>query len=298
MKSERSQVQESDLLADKIEQFVAQIKPYLPAALGVTAVAILGMLGYGFYTSQIETRAARAWTDFYFSDTQSQDLEAISKDFADTSAGPWARLTAGDANMSKAMEKWNLDKNLSDQFFQQAVDDYREVAIRATDSFVKSRALHGLGQALEGLGQRTEALAEYQKITTLTGLGAEFIAEINQRINWLDSKDGKEFFAWYTEKRTNAPASATGGAGLPGLPNLPNFSFPPTGSSPTVPPGAPAAETPAAETPAAEIPAAEIPAAEIPTAAVPAAEPPAAEPAPAPEPAAGTPAGAEPADKP
>jgi hypothetical protein len=289
MKSERSQVQESDLLADKIEHFVAQIKPYLPAALGVTAVAILGMLGYGFYTSQIETRAARAWTDFYFSDTQSQDLEAISKDFADTSAGPWARLTAGDANMSKAMEKWNLDKNLSDQFFQQAVDDYREVAIRATDSFVKSRALHGLGQALEGLGQRAEALAEYQKITTLTGLGAEFIAEINQRIAWLDSKDGKDFFAWYTEKRTNAPAPATGGSGLPALPNLPNFSFPPTGASPTAPPVAPTSETPAAETPAAEqAPATEPAPAKEPAAAAPSVEAPSGD----------TPAGAAPVDKP
>lgn len=265
MKSERSQVQESDLLADKIEHFVAQIKPYLPAALGVTAVAILGMLGYGFYTSQLETRAARAWTDFYFSDTQSQDLEAISKDFADTSAGPWARLTAGDANMSKAMEKWNLDKNLSDQFFQQAVDDYREVAIRATDSFVKSRALHGLGQALEGLGKRTDALAEYQKITALTGLGAEFIAEINQRIAWLDSKDGKDFFAWYTEKRTNAPAPATGGTGLPGLPNLPNFNFPPTGGAPAIPPVAPATEpAPATELAPATEPAPSTPAADAP----------------------------------
>jgi len=274
MKSERSQVQESDLLADKIEHFVAQIKPYLPAALGVAAVAILGMLGYGFYTSQIEQRAARAWTDFYFSDTQSQDLEAISKDFADTSAGPWARLTAGDANMSKAMEKWNLDKNLSDQFFQQAVDDYREVAIRATDSFVKSRALHGLAQAFEGLGKRAEALEEYQKITTLTGLGAEFIAEINQRITWLDSKDGKDFFAWYTDKRTNAPAPAPGGSSLPGLPNLPNFSFPPTGATPAVPSVTPATEpAPAADTPAADTPAADTPAADTPASAEPADKP-------------------------
>ena len=61
MKSERSQIQESDLLADKIEQKFAQIKPYLPALLGITGTVVLGLLGYGIYTSQQDGRAARGW---------------------------------------------------------------------------------------------------------------------------------------------------------------------------------------------------------------------------------------------
>jgi len=77
MKSERSQLQESDLLADKIEQKFAQIKPFLPALFGVIGVTVLGLLGYGIYSSQKEARAARAWSDFYFSDTSPQDLEAM-----------------------------------------------------------------------------------------------------------------------------------------------------------------------------------------------------------------------------
>lgn len=246
MKSEHSQVQESDLLADKIEQKVAQLKPYLPALLGLIGLAVVGMLGYGVYSSQMETRAARAWTDFYFSDTQPQNLEAISKDFSDTSAGSWARLTAGDANMSKAMEKWNIDRNLSDQFFQQALDDYRVVAGTTAEPFAKSRALQGMAQALEGLGDRDEAIVEYKKITALSGVSADLLAEINSRIQWLESRGGEAFFGWYSQRRV-APSLPAGDKPFPNLPSLPDIQFPPTGGLPDVAPGAASGAAPGVE---------------------------------------------------
>jgi tetratricopeptide (TPR) repeat protein len=232
MKSEHSQVQESNLLADKIEQKISQLRPYLPGVLGVIVLGILAMLGYGIYSSQREARSARAWTDFYFSDTQAQNLDAISKDYADTSAGSWARLTAGDRGMAQAMEKWNVDRSFADQRFQEAVDDYRLVVANASDPFAKSRSLFGMAQALEGLGKRTEAIEAYRQITTLSSVPAEFLAEVNQRVKWLESKDGELFFTWYTEKRTNTPVAAPN-PNLPNLPSIPNLSFPPTSPSPT-----------------------------------------------------------------
>lgn len=239
MKSERSQVQESNFLADKIEQKISQIRPYLPAMLGLIVVAVLGLLGYGIYSSQQETRAARAWTDFYFSDTQIQDLDAISKDFADTSAGVWARMTAGDRSMAQAMEKWNVDRSIADQRFQEAAEDYREVVEKSSDPFVKSRGFFGLAQALEGLGKRSEAVDAYRQITALTGLPPEFLAEVNRRMEWLDGKDGEAFYVWYNEKRTSAPASPTGVGGQD-LPSMPNISFPQSGIpfQPSLPGGA------------------------------------------------------------
>ena len=242
MKSERSQAQETNFLADKIEQKLAQIRPYLPALAGLIVVGVLGLIGYGVYATQRETRAARAWTDFYFSDTQIQNLEAISKDYEDTSASLWARMTAGDQSMAEAMNKWNVDRSLADQKFQEAADDYREVTSRATDSFVKSRSLLGLAQALEGLGKRSEAVEAYRQITALTGLPAEYLTEINARIKWLEGKDGEFFYVWYNEKRTDVPAP-TGEGSLPGVSSFPDISFPPLSPLPggTVPPVAPPA---------------------------------------------------------
>lgn len=247
MKSQRSQIQESDLLADKIEQKFAQIKPYLPGVLGVLGVVILGLLGYGVYTSQKETRAARAWTDFYFSDTSLQDLEAIASDFSDTSAGVWAKLTAGDANMAKALEKWNVDRTVADQYFTQALEDYRGAAKGSSDPFTKSRALFGAAQALEGLGERKDAIIEYKRLVS-EGYSEDVAAESKRRLTWLEGREAEVFFAWYRE-RTNATPPPTDPAGRPNIPGLPDFSFPPTGGAspsglPSLPPaqGLPAVE--------------------------------------------------------
>lgn len=280
MKSERSQLQESDLLADKIEQKFAQIKPFLPALFGVIGVTVLGLLGYGIYSSQKEARAARAWSDFYFSDTSPQDLEAIAKDYADTSAGVWARITAGDANMAKALEKWNLDRTLADQYFKQAVDEYRPVAASTDEPFAKSRAVFGTAQALEGLGERKDALIEYKKITSMTGIAEDVASEAKRRVTWLESPEADSFYAWYRDRRS-VPVPTTNPSGLPNLPGLPNLSFPPAGSAPTSTPSS----TPAPQSEPA-------PAAEpAPTAEpAPATEPaPTAEPAPATEPAPAAP---------
>ncbi|MFN9853547.1 MAG: tetratricopeptide repeat protein [Planctomycetota bacterium] len=226
MKSERGQVQESNLLADKIEQKLVQIRPFLPAVAGLILAGVLALIGYGVYAAQRESRAARGWSELYFSDTQVQDLEPISKDYEDTSAGLWARMTIGDRSMAQAMEKWNVDRSIADQRFQEAADDYRLVAARGADPFVKSRALFGLAQALEGLGKRAEAVEAYRDILGLTGLPTEYLAEVSARIKWLEGKEGESFYAWYNERRTTAPA--TGEGSLPqGLPSLPDIEFPP-----------------------------------------------------------------------
>jgi tetratricopeptide (TPR) repeat protein len=238
MKSERGQVQETNFLADKIEQKLAQIRPYLPALVGLIVVGVIGLIGYGVYATQRETRAARAWTDFYFSDTAINNLEAISKDYEDTSASVWARMTAGDQSMAEAMRKWNVDRALADQKFQEAADDYRDAASRSADSFVESRALFGLAQALEGMGKRTEAIDAYRQISSLTGLPAEYLTEVSSRIKWLEGKEGEFFYVWYNEKRTDAPPPSNDGALPGGLPSIPDISFPPLSPLPegTTPP--------------------------------------------------------------
>lgn len=247
MKSQRGQIQESNFLADKIEQQVVRIRPYLPAIAGLILAGVVGLIGYGIYTSRLESRAAEAWTDFYFSDTQAQDLDRIVEDYDDTTAGLWAKMTSGDRAMSQAMEKWNIDSNISKQRFEEAARDYEPVVKRASDSFLKSRALYGLAQASEGLGKRTEAIDTYRQITSLTGLPSEYLAEVNARITWLEGKEGELFFKWYNEERKDVPAP-TPTSPLPGLPNIPDFQFPSLPSNPV--PSAPPADTPAADTPA------------------------------------------------
>lgn len=227
MKSERKQIQESNLLADKIEQHAIKLKKALPAIVAVTTVVVLGLLAYGFYTSVQEKESAKGWTALYFADTDTADLTAISSDFKGTAAGLWAKQTAGDANMSRALEKVYLDRDLAEQFYKEAIEQYGSVAEKSTDPFLIGRANFGLAQASEGMGDHDKALSYYRKVITNKAMGVELIAEATKRVAWLESKAGEEFYAWYKTSRSSSPVLDVNPTTPSPLPNEPNMSFPP-----------------------------------------------------------------------
>ncbi len=227
MKSERKQIQESNLLADKIEQMAIKLKTAMPAILAVSAVTILGLLAYGFYTSVKETEAAKGWTKLYFADTDTSDLTAISTDFSGTTAGLWAKQTSADANMSRALEKVYLDRDLAEEFYKEAIADYKSVAEKSSDPFLVGRANYGLAQASEGMGDQEKALSYYRKVIANKGMGTELIAEATKRVAFLESDAGGEFYAWFKATRASAPVLNTNqGLNAP-LPSNPDIAFPP-----------------------------------------------------------------------
>ncbi len=228
MKSERKQIQESNLLADKIEELAVKLKKALPAIIAVTVVVVVGLFAYGFYSSIKETESAKGWTALYFADTDAADLTAISSDFKGTTAGLWAKQTAADANMSRALEKVYLDRDLAEKFYNEAMDDYRFVSEKSTDPFLVGRAHYGLAQAAEGMGNTTQALSYYRKVMTNIAMGVDLISEATKRTAWLESKAGEEFYAWYKTARASAPVLNANPATNAPLPSDPNFSFPST----------------------------------------------------------------------
>jgi tetratricopeptide (TPR) repeat protein len=253
MKSERKQVQESNLLADKIEALFVKIKKVLPTLLVVIGVSVVGLLAYGIYSSVQESYSAKAWTAYYFSDTETADLNAVSSDFANSTAGLWAKHTAGDAYMAKALEKVYIDRDLSDQYYKQALDEYKAVAEQTSDAYLKERALYGAAQASEGLGEREEAISYYRRVAVLSGLNPEFLAEVNKRVAWLDSKAGEQFYVWFKANRPAAPTLQNAAPTKLPLPSNPTIDLPPVPSLtkpaqdpsavPEAEPGKPAAES-------------------------------------------------------
>jgi len=226
MKSERKQIQESNLLADKIEQLAIQLKQALPVILAVTAVALIGILSYGFYASMKEKESAKGWTALYFAGTDEADLNVISTDFGSTSAGLWAKQTIGDAYMSRASEVVFVDRDLAEQFYKQAVEEYRDVTEKSSEPFLKCRAFYGLAQASEGMGDSAQAILYYRKATLGAGLTPEFVAECNKRAAWLESKAAEEFYAWYRTNRASARGLDSSQPTKQALPATPDFAFP------------------------------------------------------------------------
>jgi tetratricopeptide (TPR) repeat protein len=228
MKSERKQIQESNLLADKIEAQIIKLKQVLPGVIALVVVVLVALLGYGLYSTMQEGKYAKGWTALYFADTDTSDLNAISSDFDGTPAGLWARQTAGDAYLARALEKVYLDRDLSDQYYKQAIEEYKTVAEKTSEPFLKGRALFGLAQAYEGVADREQAMQSYRKISLMKGLSPEFLAEASKRTSWLESTAGEEFYTWFKSNRPSAPVLNDAPSTKLPLPGSPDISFPST----------------------------------------------------------------------
>jgi hypothetical protein len=126
--------------------------------------------------------------------------------------------------MAKGLEKWNVDRTVGEQYFQQALDDYRAASKASSEPFTRGRAMFGVAQSLEGLGERKESILEYKRLVT-EGVSEDIVAESKRRLNWLEGRDAETFFAWYRERSDTAPAPI-GASGLPNIPGLPDFNIP------------------------------------------------------------------------
>ena len=255
MKSELKEIQESNLLADKIEGFLIKVKQKLPLIIGVVAVGAILLLASGIYKTWSDSITAKGWSALYFGDTEASDLESIAEDFPNTPAGLWARMAAGDSHLAQGVQSVNTNRDVADKHYEKAVAEYEKVVTSATEGFLLARSNFGLAQAYEGLGKKEEAAASYRKITKLTNVDAEFQAEASKRATWLDSSEAEEFFAWFKTNRTTAPAIPPMSGGVPSVPGSPVFDLPGMPSTPTQPESATPPANSSADTPTTAAPA-------------------------------------------
>ena len=127
--------------------------------------------------------------------------------------------------MARAMEKVYLDRDLADQYFKQALDEYKAVSEKSSDPFLKERSFYGVAQASEGMGDREQALTYYRKVALTPGTNSEFLAEVNKRATWLESKAGEEFYNWFKQNRPSAPMLQNFPPSMLPLPNSPDMQF-------------------------------------------------------------------------
>ncbi len=251
MKSERPHIQESNLLADKIEGFVVKIRERMSLIIAGLVLGVVALIGYGIYQNVSHAQTSRGWAALYFSDTDTADLESVANDFANSPAGHWARQAAGDAHLAKGIENVFVNRDIADQHYQNAIAEYEKITTKAREDFLLSRAYFGLAQAYEGLGKREEAIESYRKIAGLRLIDPGFVNIASNRADWLESKEGEEFVAWFTANRQAAPAIVPPMGDRPPLPDAPTIEF----SEP-----APATEeAPKEEAPSEEVPKAETP---------------------------------------
>jgi tetratricopeptide (TPR) repeat protein len=274
MNTERRTELQSNLLADRLERLVLSVKPYLKymafALIAAIAIAII----YATAAWQREQASASAWTDFYFSANRPEKLRDVFQDHPSQTGGLWARQKSADNLMAQALQQIYIDRDTSDKLLAEAREQYQLVLAKASEPLLVCRASYGLAKVLDSEGKAEEALREYKKVLTLKQVHPELLQDVQRRIEFIQSKDGENFFAWFKTNRPTAPKPVDIPEDLKNLPDKPDLDFaqPATGgeaasnpplpgvvdpvvSSPASPPSSqatpPALTLPPAETPAA-----------------------------------------------
>ena len=307
MKSERRHDLQSNELAGTLGTGIEKVQPFAQYIVGGVVIAALVAVGWGVYSSFARKNAAAAWTEYYFTlNTGDAELfKSIADKHPGSAAAVWAEQTAGDEYLADGIDSLYRDRGQGIEMIKNAIKSFEEVTSKAPNAELRARATLGLAQAHESLGEIDKAKGYYEDVIA-AGLQPAITAVATTRIAFLNSPEGKDFYAWFDKLKPTpaAPPKMPGDLSVP--PTSPNLKFdtPPVNTSglelpkvdatapapstpaptgadgkplelPPAQPATPAAQpAPAVETPA--VPAAETPAPATPEAAKPATEAPAA----------------------
>jgi len=223
--NQKKQDLQSNLLADRMEEFFISLKPYLKWFAAALVVLVAVGIAYGLRQQTAEKLAAESWTEFYFASGRPDQLDAITQTYPGTQGALWAMQTGSDSLMARALSSVYLDRNLSDELFSQASKGYQEVLAQTTDPLLTSRATLGLAQALDSQGKSAEALVQYKRLLETKGAYEGLVEDVTRRIEFIESEDGKSFFTWFQANRPAAPTPVNVPGNLNSLPGMPDLQF-------------------------------------------------------------------------
>ncbi len=223
--NQKKQELQSNLLADRIEEFFISLKPYLKWFAAAIVVLVVAGIAFGLRKQTADKIAADSWTEFYFAGGRPDQLDAIAQTYPGTQGALWAQQTGSDSLMARALSSVYLDRNLSDELFTQAAKGYQEVLAQTTDPLLTSRATLGLAQALDSQGKSAEALVQYKRLLSTPGVYEGLVEDVKRRIEFIESEDGKAFFTWFQANRPAAPTPVNVPGNLKNLPGMPDLQF-------------------------------------------------------------------------
>lgn len=199
MKSDRRHELEKNVLADRLGSGLQAAQPILPLVVGAIAIAAIGWIGWAIYSSTTKSKAAVAWSDYYFN-MASQDAKAfteVAEDFPNSTAASSAHQTAGNQLLQSGVEALYRNRAEGEKLLKQAIESF-EAASQSKQPEVSSRALYGLGKAYESLGELDKAAEYYDRVSS----GAVFPAlgtEADNRLAFVTSDAGKQFYNWFSQ---------------------------------------------------------------------------------------------------
>lgn len=229
MNSERRHELQENELASVIDRVNAKIEPYSKPIAAVVALAFIGLLGWGFYSSlQAEHRSDATYQLIEGSVRgDSETLATVAATYPKTPMAAWARLYQGSQKMGAGINALFTSRDESEELLNEANTAYEEALALSEDTLIQSRAHYGLARIAESRGKTDEAIAHYEA-TMDAGESVEMMTEAQQRIKLLSKPTAKNFLAWFDEQDFSTADPSLPPA-LPSdqmLPDLPDLNFP------------------------------------------------------------------------
>lgn len=186
-------------LADRLETGIESAQSYIPMILGGIAVVVLAALGWGLWNSSSEKKAAAAWADYYFNMNggEADTFLDVSDDHSGTAAADWARLTAAAGYLELGLSSIYTDATEAKKQIGLAIEQY-ETLQNHSNTDLRTKALLGLAQSHESLGDLDAAISAYEDVRK-TATQPQLLAKASERIEFLNSSTGKEFYNWFTK---------------------------------------------------------------------------------------------------
>ncbi|MCC9601970.1 tetratricopeptide repeat protein [Stieleria sp. JC731] len=217
----RQEELENNIVADQLTSFYKKVEPFSKLiVVGVIAV-VVGMLGYGFYSSTQTATRSDATFQLLMNNAE------VASQYPDTTAAAWSELFQANQNLANGISALYQDRAEAETLLTQAKDEFINARVSSSDSILISRANYGLAIAHESLGETDDAIKAYE--ACIAAKESENMVEAaEKRIENLKSSNATQFLTWFNEQNF-APADPSLPPELPGastLPDLPDLELP------------------------------------------------------------------------
>jgi hypothetical protein len=212
MKSTRRHELQTNELEASLAHWIETVKPYGRAIVALLVAVVVAITAWSYLSTQNQRKAAEGWEALYSaldSSTAREDLAGVAARYADTSVGPWARVTLADVLANDGTNRLLAEKTAARDSLQQAAEEYQAVLLETSNPMLLQRATFGLARAHEAQGtpdSLASARQEYRSIGEKWP-DSPYKNDAEARAAALEAAPTKEFYDWLARYEPPRPLS-------------------------------------------------------------------------------------------
>ncbi len=216
MKSTRRHELQTNELEASLAHWIDAVKPYSRAVVALLVAVVVAIMAWSYLSTQNQRKAAEGWEALYAaldSSTAREDLAGVAARYADTSVGPWARVTLADVLANEGTNRLLAEKTAARDLLQQAAEEYQAVLLETKNAMllqarhVRPGSRHEAQGTPDGL---TSARKEYTSIGEKWP-DSPYKKDAEQRAAALEATSTKEFYDWLAHYEPPRPFSTEPG---------------------------------------------------------------------------------------